>query len=89
MEECTPEEDAMLRQILKKHHELTDSPLASSLLETVSPLPMRRLQPRQLPCTIAQTWEPFLRQPGVPAATPPGSFPVKGAISEWQIAVGG
>jgi glutamate synthase (ferredoxin) len=53
---CSREEEAALRQVLRKHWELTASPRAESLLNSGLPLPFTRLQPVQLPCPVNQTW---------------------------------
>ncbi|MBZ5523187.1 MAG: glutamate synthase large subunit [Acidobacteriia bacterium] len=67
--ECSEEEDAMLRQVLKKHCRLTASPRAASLLDSHTPLPLLRVQPHQLPCPVHQIWEPVLRRLQSLAAT--------------------
>jgi hypothetical protein len=64
-------EDEWLRHILREHFHLTNSPRARRLLESALPLPLVRLQPVHLPCTIAETWAPFLQRreaPESPAA---------------------
>jgi glutamate synthase (ferredoxin) len=55
-------EDEWLRHILREHFHLTNSPRARRLLESALPLPLVRLQPVHLPCTIAETWAPFLQR---------------------------
>ena len=55
-------EDEWLRHILREHFHLTNSPRARRLLESALPLPLVRLQPVHLPCTIAETWSPFLQR---------------------------
>ncbi|MGA6953733.1 MAG: glutamate synthase-related protein, partial [Candidatus Acidiferrales bacterium] len=63
-------EDEWLRHILREHFHLTNSPRARRLLESALPLPLVRLQPVHLPCSIAETWSPFLqRRESQPAAT--------------------
>lgn len=57
---CSHEEEAALRQVLRKHFELTESPQAESLLNSGLPLPFTRLQPVQLPCPVSQTWAGIL-----------------------------
>jgi hypothetical protein len=52
----------MLRQVLRKHYQFTESPRAAWLLDLDSPLPMVRLQPLTLPCSVNQTWEPLLKR---------------------------
>jgi glutamate synthase domain-containing protein 2/glutamate synthase domain-containing protein 1/glutamate synthase domain-containing protein 3 len=64
-------EDEWLRHILREHFHLTKSPRARRLLESALPLPLVRLQPVHLPCSIAETWAPFLQHreaPESPAA---------------------
>jgi glutamate synthase (ferredoxin) len=60
--ECSQEEEMMLRQVLRRHYQFTESPRAAWLLDLVSPLPMVRLQPLTLPCSVNQTWEPLLKR---------------------------
>jgi glutamate synthase domain-containing protein 3 len=55
-------EEEWLRHILREHFHLTNSPRARRLLESALPLPLVRLQPVHLPCTIAETWAPFLQR---------------------------
>src|SRR5437016_977882 len=59
---CSPEEEAALRQVLRKHFQLTESPRAAWLLDSVSSLPFTRLQPLQLPCPVDQTWASILQR---------------------------
>ncbi|NDQ56825.1 MAG: glutamate synthase subunit alpha, partial [Acidipila sp.] len=59
LEEC---EEDWLRLVLRKHAWLTGSPRAAELLAGPDRLPLCRVQPKQLPCPIAQTWEPILAQ---------------------------
>jgi glutamate synthase domain-containing protein 3 len=54
------DEDEWLRLVLRKHGWLTGSPRAAELLAHPGNLPLWRVQPKQLPCTIAQTWQPIL-----------------------------
>jgi glutamate synthase (ferredoxin) len=61
---CTPEEDQCLRRVLIRHCLMTGSPLASALFNSRTPLPLVRLQPKHLPCSIEQTWAPILRRLG-------------------------
>jgi glutamate synthase domain-containing protein 3 len=51
-------EELWLRQVLRKHHRLTDSPIAARLLDSDMPLPFLRVEPLQPPVTVAQTWAP-------------------------------
>jgi glutamate synthase domain-containing protein 2/glutamate synthase domain-containing protein 1/glutamate synthase domain-containing protein 3 len=53
---CSPEEEAALRQVLRKHFQLTESPRAGWLLNSTSLLPLVRVQPSTLPCSVEQTW---------------------------------
>jgi glutamate synthase domain-containing protein 3 len=53
---CSPEEEFTLRQILTKHFHLTESPRAARLLNSASPLPLMRVQPSILPCSVEDTW---------------------------------
>jgi glutamate synthase (ferredoxin) len=59
---CSPEEESNLRQILRKHLQLTESPRAAWLLNSASSLPLVRMQPVSLPCSVEQTWAPILRR---------------------------
>jgi glutamate synthase (NADPH/NADH) large chain/glutamate synthase (ferredoxin) len=59
---CTAEEDHYLRRVLIKHCLMTGSPRAATLLNSGDPLPMVRMQPKQLPCPVEQTWAPLLRR---------------------------
>jgi hypothetical protein len=59
-----PEEEARLRRALEHHVHQTCSPLAIRLLETKGPLPLVRLEPVHLPCSLAQTWSPLLERWG-------------------------
>jgi len=64
MAACTEEENECLRRVLIRHSVLTGSPVASLLLNSGGPLPMVRVQPKRLPCSIEQTWMPILRRLG-------------------------
>ena len=59
---CSEAEDAMLRRVLERHFELTASPVASSLLQSTRRLPMARIEPLQLPCSLEQTWAPVIQR---------------------------
>src|SRR5437588_9585605 len=59
VEQCSDQEQSDLRRLLLKHHRLTGSPLAASLLETAS-LPVVRVGPLKLPCTVEEIWAPIL-----------------------------
>ena len=50
------EEQVWLRRVLEEHARLTGSPRARGLLEGRGPLPLVRVEPVRLPCSIAQTW---------------------------------
>ena len=54
-----PWEEACLRRVLRKHQLLTGSPRAAELLRAQA-LPLRRVEPLALPCSIAETWKPIL-----------------------------
>ncbi len=54
------EEDAWLRLVLRRHYRLTGSPRAAALLRAPELLPLVRLEPVRLPCTIRDTWAPIL-----------------------------
>jgi len=53
------QEEACLRRVLEEHLRLTGSLRARRLLNSDAPLPLVRLEPRHLPCPIAQTWAPI------------------------------
>ena len=55
-------EEEWLRHILREHFHMSNSPRARRLLESALPLPMVRLQPLHLPCTIDETWAPFIQR---------------------------
>jgi glutamate synthase (ferredoxin) len=57
-----PGEEASLRRALEEHARQTGSPRAMRLLATKGPLPLLRLEPVHLPCSLAQTWSPFLER---------------------------
>ncbi len=57
-----PGEEASLRRALEEHVRQTSSPRAMRLLATKGPLPLLRLEPVHLPCSLAQTWSPFLER---------------------------
>ena len=54
------QEETWLRRVLAEHVRLTGSPRAQRLLKADAQLPLVRLEPVHLPCSIAQTWEPIL-----------------------------
>jgi glutamate synthase domain-containing protein 2/glutamate synthase domain-containing protein 1/glutamate synthase domain-containing protein 3 len=57
-----PGEEANLRRALEEHVRQTSSPRAMRLLAAKGPLPLLRLEPVHLPCSLAQTWSPFLER---------------------------
>jgi hypothetical protein len=57
-----PGEEARLRRALEEHVRQTLSPRAMRLLESKGPLPLLRLEPVHLPCSLAQTWSPLLER---------------------------
>jgi glutamate synthase domain-containing protein 2/glutamate synthase domain-containing protein 1/glutamate synthase domain-containing protein 3 len=57
-----PGEEASLRRALEEHVRQTSSPRAMRLLEAKGPLPLLRLEPVHLPCSLAQTWSPLLER---------------------------
>jgi glutamate synthase (ferredoxin) len=58
---CSPEEDVLLREVLRRHLQSTGSPQAAVLLESTTLLPFTRWQPLQLPCSIHETWRSLLQ----------------------------
>jgi len=56
------DEEAGLRRVLRKHQRMTGSPCAERLLASHESLPLVRLQPIELPCSIEQTWTPILER---------------------------
>jgi len=61
IEICSRHEQVFLRRTLIRHHRLTGSPLAARLLRFES-LPLVRVQPLSLPCSVEGTWEPLLQR---------------------------
>ena len=55
-------EDVRLRRALEEHVRQTRSPRAIRLLEAKGPLPLLRLEPVHLPCSLAKTWSPLLER---------------------------
>ena len=53
---CSTEEESALRQVLRRHFQLTESPRVACLLNSDSPLPLVRVQPATLPCSVEETW---------------------------------
>jgi glutamate synthase (ferredoxin) len=66
---CSAEEEHFLRRVLIRHCLMTGSPRAALLLNSGAPLPMVRVQPKQLPCPVEQTWAPILERLGGPLWT--------------------
>ena len=58
--EIGEQEDEWLRLLLGEHLRLTGSPQAKRLLRSASSLPLVRLEPVNLPCSLEDTWAPFL-----------------------------
>jgi glutamate synthase (ferredoxin) len=54
------QEESWLRRVLREHMHLTGSTRARGMLSCTARLPLVRLEPVDLPCSIAQTWEPIL-----------------------------
>jgi glutamate synthase (ferredoxin) len=54
------QEEFWLRRVLHEHVRLTGSPRARRLLRPDARLPLFRLEPRHLPCAIAETWAPIV-----------------------------
>jgi glutamate synthase (ferredoxin) len=55
-----PAEEVRLRVALGEHVRRTGSPQASQILDLKGPLPLVRLEPIHLPCSLEQTWSPLL-----------------------------
>jgi glutamate synthase (ferredoxin) len=56
------QEELWLRRALRRHVLLTGSPRAAKLLASGLPLPLMRVEPLSLPCAVADTWAPVLKQ---------------------------
>ena len=56
------QEDLWLRRVLREHVRLTGSPRARRMLNSATRVPLARLEPVHLPCSIAKTWEPILNR---------------------------
>jgi len=50
------EEQGWLRRVLREHVRVTGSARAQTLLRLRGPLPLVRVEPVRLPCSISQTW---------------------------------
>ncbi|MGB7752751.1 MAG: glutamate synthase-related protein, partial [Candidatus Acidiferrales bacterium] len=59
------QEEGWLRTLLQEHFRLTGSQRARRLLQSTHSLPLVRLEPVHLPCSIADTWAPFLTRPAI------------------------
>ncbi len=59
---CTAEEEQAVRQLVIRHWMLTRSNRAASLLASGLRLPITRMQPVNLPCSISDTWKPTLQR---------------------------
>jgi glutamate synthase domain-containing protein 2/glutamate synthase domain-containing protein 1/glutamate synthase domain-containing protein 3 len=59
------QEEGWLRSLLQEHFRLTGSQRARRLLQSTHLLPLVRLEPVHLPCSIADTWAPFLTRPSI------------------------
>jgi glutamate synthase domain-containing protein 2/glutamate synthase domain-containing protein 1/glutamate synthase domain-containing protein 3 len=75
------QEELWLRRVLRRHVQLTGSPRAARLLASGLPLPLIRVGPLSLPCPIADTWTPVLKQLKTPSTAavrdiPPITFPL-------------
>ena len=66
------EEEEWLRLALREHVRLTGSARAAKLLAQKDALPLWRVQPHQLPCSLETTWEPLLARlrGDAPVSTP-------------------
>jgi glutamate synthase (ferredoxin) len=69
--EIGEQEDEWLRMLLGEHLRLTGSPQAKRLLHSASSLPLVRLEPVKLPCSLEDTWAPFLSRFDSLHRTPP------------------
>jgi hypothetical protein len=58
----TAEEEQAVRQLVIRHWMLTRSNKAASLLASGLRLPITRMQPLNLPCSINETWKPTLER---------------------------
>ncbi|MGB9334744.1 MAG: hypothetical protein WCB14_07040, partial [Candidatus Acidiferrales bacterium] len=53
-------EETRIRLALEEHVRRTSSPTASQILKLKGPLPLVRLEPVHLPCSLEETWSPIL-----------------------------
>jgi len=62
MAACSAEEERAVRQLIMRHWILTRSERAALLLASGMSLPITRMQPLVLPCSINDTWQPILQR---------------------------
>ncbi|MBZ5530486.1 MAG: glutamate synthase large subunit [Acidobacteriia bacterium] len=74
-ESSSAAEEWALRQVLIRHSLLTGSPRAALLLNSGPRLPLVRVQPVNLPCTVEQTWAPILGRLHITASHPTFTLP--------------
>ena len=55
-----PAEETRIRLALEEHVRRTSSPTAAQILKLKGPLPLVRLEPVNLPCSLDETWSPIL-----------------------------
>ncbi|HTP45092.1 MAG TPA: glutamate synthase large subunit [Candidatus Acidoferrum sp.] len=55
-----PAEESRIRLALEEHVRRTSSPTAAQILKLKGPLPLVRLEPVHLPCSLEETWSPIL-----------------------------
>jgi glutamate synthase (NADPH/NADH) large chain len=75
-------EEKWLRLVLNEHARLTDSPRARRLL-SARRLPLVRLEPVRLPCSISQTWAATLarfERREIAAVAFPGALPAEPSV---------
>ena len=53
-------EETRIRLALEEHVRRTSSPTAAQLLKLKGPLPLVRLEPIHLACSLEETWSPIL-----------------------------
>lgn len=83
------QEESWVRHALGEHVRLTGSPRAQELLNHRSPLPLVRLEPLHLPCSIEQTWSALLlhlRKAGLAPASLVKTFTREVASEQEQTA---
>jgi glutamate synthase (ferredoxin) len=72
-----PAEEARLRLVLEEHVRRTASPRAMQMLAFKGSLPLVRLEPVHLPCSLAQTWSPILARLENKPATKTRTHPLR------------